>query len=274
MTDIYRLGRIPSQPDARDYRLADYLRTASTDTQLRDQALTELYQTSVGFKNRFWTSPPANTHWHKALDLLAQIGGTVPPPPPIPSGDKEWTDSEPVLDQGNYGTCVGNGWAQWGNTLPIDDHYTEKDARAIYYETTVIDGAPDDPDAPGGGQQGATVRSGAKAMQNRSKLKTYAFAATTTDISAWLQGHGPLVFGSDWTNDMFNPDSKGFVRPTGGVAGGHCYLCLGDLPSEQAFLCLNSWGSSWGLNGYFKIKYTDYATLLASGGEAVAAVEV
>jgi hypothetical protein len=184
-----------------------------------------------------------------------------------------WEDPEAVLDQGAYGTCVGNGWAQWGNTLPIDAKLVEKDARSIYYQATIFDGQPDDPDKPGGGQQGSNVRSGAKAMQKRGNLVSYAFAASITEVRAWLRNKGPVVFGTDWTHDMFNPDPNGYVAPTGAVAGGHCYIALGDLPGEGAIEFLNSWGPGWGLGGRFKMKVADAETLFGQQGEACVAVE-
>lgn len=263
------LGRIPSPPDDRDYQLREFL---GSDATILANAIDELKQTKTGFINPYWKVPPAATHWGKALALLASL---TPTPPPSPTGDVVYQNSEPVLDQGNYGTCVGNGWAQWGNTNPVDDKFTEKEARAIYYEATVIDGQPDDPDSSGGGQQGSTVRSGAKAMQNRKRNSVYAFAASLDEIKQWLQsGKGVVVIGSDWTNDMFNPDSKGYVVPTGGVAGGHCYILVGDLESEGAFLFENSWGSGWGQKGYFKMKYADFQKLFDSQGEACVAVEL
>jgi hypothetical protein len=53
-----------------------------TDAELRDAALVELEQTTVGYRNTHWQTPPAGTHWRKGLDLLAQIGATVPTPTP------------------------------------------------------------------------------------------------------------------------------------------------------------------------------------------------
>lgn len=35
--------------------------------------------------------------------------------------------------------------------------------------------------------------------------------------------------------------------------GGHAVLCIGYDKKENAWICKNSWGSSWGMNGYFKI---------------------
>lgn len=282
MTDIgpHLLGRIPSPPDERDFVARNFLglgedKAGTTDpVQLVTQAVAELKLTTISYPK--WAATKytdvTQTHWWKALNYLSQVAPS-PSPSPTPTGDKVWQDKD-QLDQGNYGTCVGNGWAQWGNTDPVNDNYTEKDARAIYYEATVFDGSPDNPDAPGGGQQGATVRSGAKAMQQRTRLSTYAQAATEDDIKAWIAQKGPVVVGTDWMNDMFNPDANGYVKPTGGVAGGHCYLLVGDLESEGAFFFQNSWGSGWGQNGYFKMKYADFQTLLSKGGEAWVAVEL
>ncbi|MGH7484199.1 MAG: C1 family peptidase, partial [bacterium] len=182
-----------------------------------------------------------------------------------------WADKV-VLDQGDFGTCIGNGWAGWGDSLPIADTYSEADARAIYYEATCIDGQCDT-----SYQNGSTVRSGAKAMQNRKRLASYAFLTTLDTIREWLANHGPIVFGSDWTNDMFTPDALGFVKPTGGVAGGHCFLCIGYDTSTDSFRFRNSWGSGWGLSGDFLLKSADVTTLLAGiddPGEACAAAEL
>src|SRR5579872_6353217 len=53
-----------------------------TDAELRDAALEEFKQTTVGYLNKHWTTPPAGTHWDKGISLLNQIGQTPPPPPP------------------------------------------------------------------------------------------------------------------------------------------------------------------------------------------------
>lgn len=44
-----------------------------TDTQLRDAAIVQLKQTTVGYVNKYWTTPPAGSFWEKGLTLLAQI---------------------------------------------------------------------------------------------------------------------------------------------------------------------------------------------------------
>jgi C1A family cysteine protease len=39
------------------------------------------------------------------------------------------------------------------------------------------------------------------------------------------------------------------------LEGGHCVLMIGYSDSMQTFLCVNSWGPSWGNRGLFSIPY-------------------
>jgi len=265
------LGRRPSPPDPRDYQLAHFLAGDPLDA-----ALAALMSSWEGKKTKAWAN--LITQRVKSLSPVPPDPTPTPTPTPTPdptptpitptpAADVVWTDSDAVLDQGQTPHCVGFGWAGWGDTQPVDDHFTNADGDKIYYECKVIDGEP-------GQEDGSDVRSGAKAMQNRKRLSAYAFAKSIDEVRAFLAAHGPVVFGSDWTNDMFNPDANGYVKPTGGVAGGHCYACVGDLVSEGALLFQNSWGDSWGLSGRFKMTYADAAQLLANNGEACAAVEL
>jgi hypothetical protein len=48
------------------------------DATLRDQAVAALKQTTVGYRNKYWTVPPAGSQWAKGLELLAQIGAVTP----------------------------------------------------------------------------------------------------------------------------------------------------------------------------------------------------
>jgi hypothetical protein len=166
---------------------------------------------------------------------------------------------------------VGFGWAAWGNTAPVEDTYQNADGNAIYYDAKVIDGEPK-------AEDGSSVRSGAKAMQNRKRLSAYAFASSIDQVVEWLTNHGPVVFGTNWTNDMFTKDADGFVHPTGSVAGGHCYTAIGYHPAKvlgngktvEAIEYDNSWGT-W---GRFFMTVEDAAKLLASQGEACLTLEL
>lgn len=240
-------------PDDRDYRLEDYL--AATDPL--DTALAALVASNCNTAVKAWAK--VVTPYLKTIP--------APAPPPAPATDVVWADADTVLDQGQTPHCVGFGWAGWGDALPVDDRFTNADGDAIYYEAKVIDGEP-------GQEDGSDVRSGAKAMQNRGRLSAYAFTTSVPTVRAFLAAHGPVVFGSDWYDAMFTPDANGFVAPSGSVAGGHCYVCVGDVPSKGALLFQNSWGD-WGpLHGRFYMTYTDAQALLSQQGEACSAVEL
>ncbi len=250
------LGRIPSPYDARDYKLS----TVSLDT-----TFAALLGSTANSHVKDWAAQVMP--YLKALPTPVPAPTPPAPTPPAPAGNVLWSDLEKVLDQGQTGHCVGFGGAQWGNTLPVDDKFGNSDGHAIYYECKVLDKEPL-------AEDGSTVRTLAKALKARSRINLYAWASTIDEMVAFLKTKGAFIVGTDWTNDMFSPDPLGFVIPTGGVAGGHCYVIDGLESGDTVFDCLNSWGSGWGLSGRFKIRVSDFATLLASQGEALAAVEL
>lgn len=253
----YGLGRVPSPPDARDWRLEEFLPPAGQDFSVLDDALSKLNA------NR---SVAQGTKDFGGV-IVSFLKGNVPVPIPVPTGAVEWHDSN-QLNQKKTGHCVGFGCAQWGNTDPVNDNFTDNDGHAIYYECKVLDGEPK-------AENGSYVRSGAKALQARGRLKAgYAFASELATIKQWVLQYGPVIVGTDWMNDMFKPDANGYVVPTGGLAGGHCYLIVGYDPAKDVFKFQNSWGSSWGLNGYFYMKASDWEKLFKNNGEAFTGVEL
>ncbi len=270
-----RLGRKPNKPDPRDWtpeKLHAKLGEKHDDTPLITAAPDEALLDKT-FRQALEEQSPFVTTWRGILILWGWLKRHFhPSPTPSPTDIPAWEDFV-VLDQGEYGTCVGNGWAGWGDSTPIQDTFYEKDARAIYYESTVIGGSPDNPDAPGGGQQGSTVRDGAKAMQKRGNLAAYAFASDLAAVDEWLNNHGPVVFGTNWYSAMFNPDAKGWIKIGGSVEGGHCFLCLDRLDAEDGYLFRNSWGD-WGDHGNFRMRTSDVARLLSEQGDACLAAEV
>jgi cathepsin B len=85
---------------------------------------------------------------------------------------------------------------------------------------------------------------------------------TETDVDsirAEIYAHGPMEAGFSVYQDFFNYKSGVYVYTTGGYAGGHAIKILGwgyDEDSELDYwLCANSWGTSWGEKGFFKIAW-------------------
>lgn len=258
------LGRRPSTPDARDFKLRD-VREASP----LELAFLRL-QASRG-------ANPAVKAW--AAEVMAILA--PPPPEPVPPATPPdqnyvWALPDPVLDQGDTPHCGGFGGAQWGNLSPVNDHYRNPDGHALYYEAVAIGGFP-------GTEDGVESRWVAKALQARGRLDTYAFAESVEEIVEWVRTRGPVMMGTDWTASMFEPDPEDgtiVVAPNGvaEVLGGHFWVIAGDLVEEGKVLGLNSWGESFGVGGFFRLGYDDLARLLVGlaglPGDAIVSPEL
>jgi C1A family cysteine protease len=60
----------------------------------------------------------------------------------------------------------------------------------------------------------------------------------------------PIAFGSMLYENFEKLDENGVVPlPSGNMVGGHAMLIVGYDDGKKLFKVLNSWGSSWGLNG-------------------------
>ncbi|MGE5391843.1 MAG: C1 family peptidase [Deltaproteobacteria bacterium] len=70
-----------------------------------------------------------------------------------------------------------------------------------------------------------------------------------------LQNEGPFLMAL-LVCDNFRPDRDNRLPlPQGPVRGGHAVGIAGDIPEEGCLILRNSWGSSWGDNGYAYLPY-------------------
>ena len=71
-----------------------------------------------------------------------------------------------------------------------------------------------------------------------------------THITAALTTGVPVVFGIQIYDNFYDTGTNGVVpEPAGQVEGGHCMLIVGRRPDNK-YIVRNSWGTSWGDNGY------------------------
>jgi hypothetical protein len=178
---------------------------------------------------------------------------------------RSYTWRVPVaLDQGAEGACVGFGWAHELAARPKEDPtITNAHARSIYLRAQQLDAWP------GENYEGSSVIAGAKAVMELGRLREYRWAlgpgaaAAENDLALAIGYKGPAVMGTYWYEGMMRPDVSGYLRPTGKLVGGHCYLVYG-YNLRLGYKVWNSWGTGF----YGLISQDDMITLLSNEGEA------
>lgn len=170
-------------------------------------------------------------------------------------------------DQGETPQCVAYAWTHWLVDGPVTTANPLLTPAALYRQ------AQQEDEWPGDSYDGTSVRAGAKVLQDLGVIREYRWAATAADVVDTLLERGPVVFGSDWYDGMFTPDSKGFIWMTGRVRGGHAYVLDGVNVKTGVVTIKNSWGRSWGQRGFARMTIDTMAYLLERDGEACIAVE-
>lgn len=186
-------------------------------------------------------------------------------------------------DQGREGACVGFAWSHElsarPKVIPTNNDYALK----IYRRARQLD------PWPGEDYSGTSVLAGVKAVQeiknqyNKPLIQEYRWGFGIQDVLRIIGYQGPVVLGIDWYMNMYEPDAKNFIHPTGELAGGHAILANGvrivkknsllprtwdNLDLDKSFVRLhNSWGTGYGINGDAFITVRDLDTLLKNGGE-------
>ena len=247
---------IPSPPDHRNWQLADLLAakvTRSPSERLQDAQIAALAKRVTALEAPVPPTPPIPP---------------VPPTPPVPGGAVLF-DVPVDLDQGAEGECVGFGTTHAilgspnGSKTVSQQILDNPTAETIYQNAQKIDGqTPDE-------QSGTSVLAGLKAAKALGLIVAYHQAASMAEVQqAFVTGVGGALWGTDWHQDMMNPDASGQIHVTGPVVGGHCYWTRGYDPATDQYLIHNSWGTGWGRNGDALISSADLAKLLAASGEA------
>jgi C1A family cysteine protease len=191
----------------------------------------------------------------------------------------------PVFDQGQLGSCTANGI---GGAIQFDQLKQKSKAFVpsrlfIYYNERVIEGTVSQ-------DSGAQVRDGMKVVSTlgappetewpydiklfSQKPPASAYTDAKQDLVSMysrvlqnlpqMQGcladGFPFVFGFTAYDSFETPAvaSSGVLpmpAPNESVVGGHCVLAVGYDNSKRVFIIRNSWGSTWGMSGYFTMPY-------------------
>lgn len=179
---------------------------------------------------------------------------------------------EDALNQGSLGSCVGNATAQCLSTAPFKGKLTEADAVKIYSKAT------QDDSFPGAYPPSDTGSTGAFGWQAAKELGYFnggfEYATGLYGALKALQTRSGTT-GNDWYDTFDETDSSGRVKLTKSsvIRGGHEFLVLGVDVEKKLIWFRNSWGPDYGVTylgctGCFCMSWSDYGTLLQSGGDA------
>lgn len=136
------------------------------------------------------------------------------------------------------------------------------DAHQIYHLTTTLDPfegewPPDD--------TGSSGLASAKAAQRLGLGGEYRHVFNGADEVVQLIQEGSVVsVGTWWYDDMFRPNAKGVIEPTGPQVGGHQYAAHG-YDAKQDVVIIRCW---WGHYRDVRIKREHLNELILDSGDA------
>ena len=215
--------------------------------------------------------------------LYADLRRAVAPLPP--SVDLR-SEMSPVENQGQLGSCTANALAGALEFLENKNGqpYVDLSRLFIYYNERVIEHTV-------ATDSGAMIRDGVKTLAaqgvcpekkwpyvistfakkpsaacyteaKKHMIRTYHRILTLDEMRGCLADGFPFVFGFTVYESFESPAvaKNGVVnmpKPREKTLGGHAVCAVGYDDSTKRVLVRNSWGTSWGMQGYFTMPY-DY----------------
>ena len=192
----------------------------------------------------------------------------------------------PVYDQGHLGSCTANAIAGAIEFDQMKQHLSPVFVPSrlfIYYNERAMEGTVDS-------DSGAMIRDGMKSVGKQGdcpedmwpyNIENFAVKPADACYQAALQHKAilyqrvirnlnqmkgclasgyPFIFGfsvyeSFESEQMAKDGHAPMPKPGEQLLGGHAVLAVGYDDANQWFIVRNSWGTSWGMQGYFTLPY-------------------
>lgn len=241
------------------------------------------------------TVPDIKFGWKRDLPDHRDIKFKVSAPRPLPPIVDLRSEMPPVYNQGTLGSCTANAL---GAAFQFEEIKKKRpdfipSRLFIYYNEREVEGTINV-------DSGAMIRTGIKTMVKEGvcpednwkydirkfKLKPpapcYKIALdnqvleyqrisphTIYGVKECLADGYPVVFGFMIYSSMMTQKvaKTGYVpipKRNDKPMGGHAVMAVGYDDSKECLIVRNSWGSQWGINGYFYLPYWYVTTLNAS----------
>jgi cathepsin B len=103
---------------------------------------------------------------------------------------------------------------------------------------------------------GTTCPASGQTFQLYNAASAYALGTTVAALQTEIMTNGPIEVAFEVYQDFFSYTSGVYVHKTGSLAGGHAVKMIGwgVLNGVDYWTVSNSWGTSWGMDGFFLIK--------------------
>ena len=194
----------------------------------------------------------------------------------------------PAYDQKSVGSCTGNsiaGGIEYDQIKQNKEYDFTPSRLFIYFNERAMEGTVFE-------DCGAAIRDGIKAVnvfgvcketfwpydETKWMVKPNDYAydeailhksidysrlnnTNINELKACLASGFPFIFGFQVYESFESPETarNGILRmpqPGEGCCGGHAVAAFGYDDAKQAFLIRNSWGTKWGIDGYFWMPYS------------------
>jgi C1A family cysteine protease len=87
--------------------------------------------------------------------------------------------------------------------------------------------------------------------------ETGSISNSVSNIQNALLEYGPLATNMEVYSDFFGYRSGVYEYVSGEFEGHHAIIIVGYDDADQSWICKNSWGVGWGMQGWFKMKYNE-----------------